>query len=192
ILARLGLQPSRYVLSLGGLDARKNQVRLVQAFELLGHDHADLRLVLVGGGTWREWLIRRRIEGSSARGRVVFAGFVTDEDLAALLVNAGVFAYVSLNEGFGLPILEAMAAGAPVVTSRVSSMPEVAGEAAILVDPRDSTAIARGITSALGPRREELVEAGRARAASRTWNDVAAEMLDVYDRASARARDSLG
>jgi len=71
-------------------------------------------------------------------------------------------------------------------------MREVAGEAAILVDPRDPTAIARGITSALGPRREELVEAGRARAASRTWNDVAAEMLDVYDRASARARDSLG
>ena len=87
-------------------------------------------------------------------------------------------------EGYGLPVIEAMAAGAPVVTSATSSLPEVAGDAAVLVDPTDVAAIARGLEDALG-RRIELVEAGLQRAAMRTWRDVARETLEVYRQAAA-------
>lgn len=91
-------------------------------------------------------------------------------------------AYPSVYEGFGLPILEAMAAGAPVVTSGISSMPEVAGGAAVLVDPTNVASIADGILEAID-RRDELIAAGRARASARTWLDVGRDTLEVYERA---------
>lgn len=179
IVDRLGLRAGGYVLAFGGLDARKNPERLVAALERLGPEHDDLHLVLAGADSWRHRLIRRRIQESPVRDRIIITGFLPDDDLAELLRRAALFAYVSLSEGFGLPILEAMAAGVPVITSRRSSMPEVAGGAAVLVDPRDVDEIAAGIRRALGER-SRLVELGARRAAARTWADVAGEMLDVY------------
>jgi len=185
ILERHGVEPGGYVFATGGLDGRKNPVRLAHAMGRLPVELAALRLVIAGPMGWRADEMRREIETSAAAHRIRLAGFVTDEELEALLRNAAVSAFVSLHEGFGLPVLEGMAAGVPVVTSRVSAMPEVAGGAAVLVDPRDIDAIARGITEALR-RRKELVPAGLARAASRTWGDFADELLDIYRWAARR------
>ena len=114
---------------------------------------------------------------------------MTPERLSALIAGATVFAYVSLYEGFGLPILDAMRAGVPVVTSSISSMPEVAGDAAVLVDPRDPQAIAAGIESAIAGRRD-LVSAGHSRVSSRGWADVAGETWEVYVWAAHRTTAS--
>ena len=180
-LARLGLEQGRYVLYFGTLEPRKNVVRLIGAFERLARDRPDLRLVLAGGRGWRFDGIERRIAASPIGDRIVTPGYVPDMDLAALIVNAAVVAYVSLYEGFGMPVLDAMALGTPVVTSRTTAMPEAAGGAALLVDPRDEADIARGIAAALADR-EGLAERGRARAATRSWADVADEHVAVYRR----------
>ncbi|HEY7131045.1 MAG TPA: glycosyltransferase family 1 protein [Candidatus Limnocylindrales bacterium] len=185
----LGLGEDPYVLSVGTLEPRKNQARLVGAFDRLADRHPSLRLVLVGGEGWRGEALRHALRESSRRDRIHLAGYVPAVRLAALMSGAAVFAYVSLYEGFGLPILDAMRAGIPVVTSAVSSMPEVAGGAAILVDPRDPEAIADGIARALACP-AELIRAGHARACGRTWADVAGETWEVY-RWAALARDRL-
>ena len=117
--------------------------------------------------------------------RIHVAGYVSQERLAALMAGAEVFSYVSLYEGFGLPILDAMRAGVPVVTSATSSMPEVAGGAAVLVDPYDPGAIATGLDEAIR-RHTDLVAAGASRATARRWADVAAETWDVYEWAARR------
>ena len=179
ILAHLGIEQGRYVLYFGTLEPRKNVVRLIGAFERVARDRPDLRLVLAGGRGWRFDGIERRIAQSPISERIVTPGYVTDIDLAALIVNSALVAYVSLYEGFGMPVLDAMALGTPVVTSRTTAMPEAAGGAAILVEPRDEAHIARGITAALADR-TGLAERGRARAATRSWADVADEHVAVY------------
>jgi glycosyltransferase involved in cell wall biosynthesis len=179
-LERYGLAAERYVLTIATLEPRKNVARLVRAFEAVASRQPDLRLVLVGGRGWRTASIQRAIARSPARDRIVVTGFVTDDDRAALLTGCGLFVYVSLYEGYGLPIVEAMQAGAPVVTSAVSSMPEAAGGAAVLVDPSDPKAIAEGMLDALR-RRAELIDAGHRRVAHLSWDRVARETLAVYD-----------
>jgi glycosyltransferase involved in cell wall biosynthesis len=185
ILARYGVAPGSYLFATGGSDARKNPVRLARALGRLGPEHGDLGLIIAGPNGWRHARIRAAIEATPAADRIRMAGYLPDEELEALLRNAAAFVYASLHEGFGLPILDAMRAGVPVVTSRVSSMPEVAGRAAVLVDPRDEADIARGIAAALGSR-EALVRAGAERVRSRTWLDVADETLEVYRWAGSR------
>ena len=177
--AELGLRKDPYILSVSTLEPRKNHARLVQAFEAMVTRHPTLRLVLVGDPGWRGDSLRRSLQQSLAADRIHVTGYVTPERLAGLLSDAAVFAYVSLYEGFGLPILDAMRAGVPVVTSSISSMPEVAGDAAVLVDPFDPRAIAAGLEMAMA-RRADLVPAGKARASLRCWSDVAAETWDVY------------
>ncbi len=178
-VARLGLRPRQFVLYFGTLEPRKNIVRLIGAFERLAQDRPGLQLVLAGARGWRHGAIDERVARSPYRDRVVTPGYVEDDDLAALIAASGAVAYVSVYEGFGMPVLDAMAVGAAVVTSRTTSMPEAAGGAAILVDPRDEADIARGMAAAL-ERHAELVERGRARASHRTWADVAGEHVDVY------------
>jgi glycosyltransferase involved in cell wall biosynthesis len=178
-VARMGLRPRSYVLYVGTLEPRKNLIRLVGAFERVARDQPDLRLVLAGAKGWRYSGIERRIADSPYRERIDMPGYVADVDLAQLIVESAAVAYVSVYEGFGLPVLDAMALGAAVVTSRTTSMPEAAGGAAVLVDPRDEADIARGITAALA-RRSELVERGHARAAARAWADVADDHIRVY------------
>jgi glycosyltransferase involved in cell wall biosynthesis len=182
ILGSLGLLPQRYVLSVGTIEPRKNHIRLLAAFERLRAMDPDLRLVLVGSWGWRGRGFRDALARSPVRDRVVLTGHVSDDTLAALLRSCAVMAYPSTYEGFGLPVLEAMAVGVPVVTSTASSLPEVAGGAAVLVDPLDVAAIADGLVEAMR-RRDGLADAGRARAAGRTWLDVARETMDIYARA---------
>lgn len=184
LLERLGLRPAGYVLALGTIEPRKNHVRLVAAFESLIAAGHDLTLVIVGELGWHAGALLRRIDASPQRERIVRLGYVDAPDLRALLEHSVTVCYVSLYEGYGLPVIEAMAAGAAVVTSSVSSMPQVAGGSAVLVDPYDVADIRRGIEEAMG-RRAELAIAGRARAASRSWADVARETIAVYEEALA-------
>jgi glycosyltransferase involved in cell wall biosynthesis len=183
-LADIGLRAGRYVLALGTIEPRKNHVRLLAAFERIAATLPDLRLVYVGDRGWRNGRFWRALASSPVRERVIVSGRLSDAALSALLGSCAMLAYPSVYEGFGLPILEGMAAGAPVVTSRTSSMIEVAGDAAVLVDPLDPDSIADGMLEALR-RRNELVAAGLARAAGRTWLDVAQETVSAYDRALA-------
>jgi len=182
IVERLHLQPQRYVLYFGTLEPRKNIARLVGAFERVSIERPWLRLVLAGAPGWRFSGIAKRIASSPARERIVLPGYVDDAGLATLIAGSAAVAYVSLYEGFGMPVLDAMALGAAVVTSRTTAMPEAAGGAALLVDPTDEADIARGLAAAI-ERRDELVALGHKRASARTWADVAAEHTEVYRHA---------
>jgi alpha-1,3-rhamnosyl/mannosyltransferase len=186
VLETLGLRPRGYLLSVGTIEPRKNLVRLVGAFERIAFERPDLKLVLVGSPGWRRGAISRRIEASPLRDRIVLTGYLPAVDVTTLIANAGVFCYVSIYEGFGLPVVEAMSAGAAVVTSRSSGMVQAAGGAAVLVDPQSEADIARGIEAALVSR-DELIMRGRERAARRSWLDSASEHRSVY-RWAARDR----
>lgn len=188
ILRALGLEGRRFVLTVGTLEPRKNHVGLVRAFE--GIDDPELLLVIAGGPGWHYRDTRRAVLGSSAASRIRLLGAVSAETLAALYRAAHVFAYPSHYEGFGLPLLEAMAAGVPVLTSNRSSMPEVAGDAALLVDPDSTDDIRRGLGRLLADAtlRAQLVERGRRREATFSWQRVAAESLATYGAAIAQRR----
>ena len=173
---------NRYVLAVGNLQPRKNMERLVCAFASVHELHRDTQLVLVGKDQWRSASIRDTVDSLAARDAIILPGYVSDGDLVALYCGAEAFAYPSLYEGFGLPILEAMSCGAPVITSTVTSMPEVAGDAALLVDPYSVEAIADALLELLGSesRRRALREAGLKRAASYSWSQTARDTLKVY------------
>lgn len=174
-----------YLLSVGSVEPRKNLFRLVEAFAALP---ARLRnrhlLVVVGGEGWRNRAILERLERAIAAGWVVRPGRVPRADLAVLYRGAVALAYPSLAEGFGLPVLEAMACGCPVVTSRVSSLPEVAGDAALLVDPQDTTSLAAALERVLteADLRAELRRRGLERARAFSWRRTAEATLAVYRR----------
>src|SRR5918995_458644 len=165
--ARLGLGGGEYVLYVGTIEPRKNIERLVAAFEVIATERPNLRLVLVGGAGWLHEGIEKRIESSPFRSRIVRPGYLAGSEVAGLIAGCACFAYVSVYEGFGMPVLDAMAFGAPVVASRTTSIPEAAGGAAVLVDPRDPADIARGLVEAM-TRRDELRGKGLARASSRS------------------------
>ena len=170
-LVRHGLAGREFVLYVGTIEPRKNLPRLVRAVAGLEGSPA---LVVAGAHGWGE------VDATGAGDvDVRFLGHVADADLAALYSAAAVFAYPSEWEGFGLPILEAMAHGAPVVTSRGTATEEVAGGAAVLVDPLDIDDIASGLESARRDR-ERLVALGRARARAMSWGSTAAATVDVY------------
>ncbi len=182
VRARHGLEGA-FVLFTGTLEPRKNLVRLVDAFAGLPEElRASHTLALVGPRGWEAEEIQRRIEAAGAQVRLL--GYVSDDELAALYQACTLFCYPSLYEGFGLPVLEAMTCGAPVLTSRVSSLPEVGGDGAAYVDPLDVADI-RGVLARLlaseGERRA-LAERGRARAAAFSWERTACEVLGALER----------
>jgi glycosyltransferase involved in cell wall biosynthesis len=180
-LAELGVRQP-YLFFLSTLQPRKNLIRLIEAFE--GLDDVDLTLVLAGRSGWLADPIERRIAESPARARIQRLGHVPDALVPALYNGAAVFVLPSLYEGFGMGVLEAMASGCPVVTSNRSSLPEVAGHAAVLVDPFDVGSIIAGIELALQPeQRAELVQAGLQRAGSCTWERAARQTLAAIRRA---------
>lgn len=184
VAARYGLPP-RYVLAVGTLEPRKNLTTLLEAFARLrrnGAVDADLRLVLAGARGWLDEPIFATVRSLGLENAVRFTGFVDDDDLPAVYSGAALFVFPSLHEGFGLPLLEAMACGVPVVTSNVSSMPEVAGAAATLVDPRDGEGLAAAIARSLrdAALRDRLREAGIARARQFSWEATARRTLDAY------------
>jgi glycosyltransferase involved in cell wall biosynthesis len=161
--------PAQYLLFVGTLEPRKNLAGLLDALDVLGA--AAPPLVVAGAAGWGDEATRERLSRSA---NVVMVGHVAEDDLAALYAEALVLCYPSVLEGFGLPILEAMGQGTPVVTSRGTSTEEVAGGAAVLVDPHDTESIALGISDALS-RRHELSQLGLQRARGATW-DATAEL----------------
>lgn len=181
--ARHGL-PERYVLFVGTLEPRKNLARLVDAFEkaVLATDAPDV-LVLCGGAGWKNDDVFARIEQSPVRARIRVLGYVPDDELAAAYSGCSMFVYPSVSEGFGLPPLEAMACGAPVLTSNSSALPETVGDAALLVDPLATDAIADGMIRILTDEalRARLVDSGAARARDLGWDAVAARTVEVYE-----------
>jgi glycosyltransferase involved in cell wall biosynthesis len=169
----------KVVLNVGAIQKRKNIARLVEAFETL---EPDWRLVLAGSLGYGSADILARIERSPARDRISILGYVSPEELARWYSRAMVFAFPSLDEGFGMPVLEAMAAGTPVVTSNRSALPEVAGDAAILVDPESTEALgaALRLLAGNGDLRRDLAGRGMERARLFTWEKAVRETWDVY------------
>ena len=188
---RRGL-PERFVLFVGTLEPRKNLVRLVEAFARIraGADrHIGARLVLAGGKGWLYDELFARVEALGLGEQVTFPGYVASDELPLWYNAATVLAYPSIYEGFGLPVLEAQACGTPVLTSNVSSLPEAAGEAALMVDPYDVEALAAGLHRLLvdEPLRHELRERGLAHAGQFSWPRAAQETARVYWRALCEA-----
>jgi glycosyltransferase involved in cell wall biosynthesis len=182
LLARLGIDRP-YLACVGTLEPRKNLVTALRAFARVASD--DVALVVVGGRGWRNAAFEEEL--ARVPGKVVLTGFVSDEELVGILAGARCFLYPSLHEGFGFPPLEAMACGTPVVTSSVSSLPEVVGDAGLLVDPRDVEAVADAVERVLGDDalHARLRESGLRRAASYTWGRCAAETVGAYRLAMA-------
>ena len=171
------------MLSLGTVEPRKNLATLVAAFGRLPDALRQTHLLVVAGA--EGWLRVDPESLAAAAGvgdRLRCLGAVDEADLPLLYAGAAAFAYPSLYEGFGLPPLEAMACGAPVVTSNTSSLPEVVGEAAVLVDPTSVDSVRDGLAAVLadGERRRALRAAGLARAAEFSWERTARETLAVY------------
>jgi glycosyltransferase involved in cell wall biosynthesis len=175
------LLPARFVLSVGTLQPRKNYVRLIEAFHQVSRD-TDAGLVISGAPGWMYGGIFRRVDELGLGSKVLFPGYVAEADLPALYSLAEVFAFPSLYEGFGLPPLEAMACGTPVVASNTSSLPEVVGDAAWLVDPLDVSALADALRSLLeeSPLRTRQVQRGLAQAQRFTWSAAAHKLLRLY------------
>jgi glycosyltransferase involved in cell wall biosynthesis len=173
------VEREKVILNVGAIQTRKNIARLVEAFETLD---GSWRLVLAGSFGYGSEEIRRRIAGSRAGSRIEVLGYIPAAELAGWYARAAVFAFPSLDEGFGMPVLEAMAAGTPVVTSTASALPEVAGDAALLVDPQDGDAIAGALHRLAedAELRADLERRGRARAAGFTWEKAVRETWDVY------------
>ncbi|MGQ9887085.1 MAG: glycosyltransferase family 4 protein [Aggregatilineales bacterium] len=181
---KYGISDVDFLLSVGTVQPRKNYVRLIQALGVLRKRGHDLHLVVVGGKGWLQDPIYEAMDKFSLQPYTHFVGFADDADLPALYSAARCFVLPSLYEGFGLPVLEAMACGAPVVTSSVSSLPEVAGDAALLADPLDVSSIADTVERVLTDNdlRDNLVRAGLARAAEFTWERAARKLHEIYCR----------
>ena len=188
--SRYGL-PESYILYVGTIQPRKNIDSLIEAYARLKRDRENLpRLVIVGR---KGWLFERLFERISELGlthEVLFTGFVPDEDLPFIYDGACVFAYLSLFEGFGLPPLEAMACGVPVVVSNTTSLPEVVGDAGISVVPTDIDAIAAALKTVLDNHESAATMRNRGRERARTfsWERCARETLEIYRAIWAKSR----
>ncbi len=180
--------PPRFVFYAGTLEPRKNLGRLIQALGKLQEQGLEPHLILAGPNGWLgNSRLEEAIQEAGLAGRVRYLGYVPEEDLPGLYSLATLFAFPSLYEGFGLPPLEAMACGAPTLTSRGSAMAEVCGEAALLVDPRDVDEMAQGLARLWtdASLRAELRERGFRQARKYSWEQTARETAALYERVSA-------
>ena len=181
---RLGIE-DEFLLFVGTIEPRKNLLTLVRAYEeVLRETALRPQLVIAGREGWLMDDLFAYINRAGLQDRLRFTGYLAEEDLAALYSSCRVFIYPSLYEGFGLPPLEAMACGAPVITSRIQSIMEVTASAALLVEPTDAAALAQAIIKLLEDegQREQLKAAGRARALEFTWEKTAEQTLELYRR----------
>ncbi|MDP9131889.1 MAG: glycosyltransferase family 4 protein, partial [Nitrospirota bacterium] len=173
-----------YVFCVAGSDPTKNVGCLVEAFALLPQALRDGFDLLLAGDVCKRTDIRAAIERFGISGQTKLVGVVSDEELIAYYQQAAVFVFPSLYEGFGLPVLEAMGCGCPVIASNTSSLPEVAGHAALLIDPRQSDQVMRELTRVLeSPSLQATLRArGLAQANTFTWDRTARETVAVYER----------
>lgn len=174
------VERDQIILSVGAIQRRKNTSRLVEAFEQLD---SGWKLVLAGSSGFDSREALERIQRSPRKNDIQVLGYVPNDKLEELYRRASIFAFPSLDEGFGMPVLDAMARGVPVVTSNVSAMPEVAGDAALLVDPKDVASIAEGLRrlAADSALRDALILAGMARAKEFTWERAVEATWRVYE-----------
>jgi glycosyltransferase involved in cell wall biosynthesis len=178
--------PDRFILFVGTLEPRKNLRRLIEAFASVSAAAPDVKLVIVGASGWLTSDLAPLIHRRGLTDRMIFTGYVSDDELPHWYQAATIFCYPSLYEGFGLPVLEAMACGTPVVTSNTSAIPELAGGAAVLADPTSITALAEALTALLGdpPRQQEMRGASITRAKFYAWDRTARATLDVIREAA--------
>jgi glycosyltransferase involved in cell wall biosynthesis len=185
---------SPYLLYLGTLQPRKNLLRLIEAFTLSGLHQEGVSLVLAGKAGWLAQPILEAIEKlpPAIREKVRLTGYIGETEKNLLLSGATVMVFPSLYEGFGFPVLEAQACGTPVICSNTSSLPEVAGDGAILIDPQDVNALAEAMTNIVGEDsiRSRLITAGRVNTLRFTWDAAAAQVMNVLEKALVTAERS--
>jgi glycosyltransferase involved in cell wall biosynthesis len=181
ILAKYHVPNVPYIITVGTVQPRKNYSRLVEALHRV-RDHYDIHLVVAGGRGWLEDEFYNTIQKTHMTEYVHVTGFVADEDLPALYSGAVCMAYPSLYEGFGIPILEGMACGVPVLTSNTSSLPEVAGDAAIMVDPYRIDAIQEGLERLISDQnlRHNLIQKGFIQSKKFTWKESGRQLNMLY------------
>jgi len=181
--------PDRFILFVGAMVANKNLVRLIKAFQAIRNepDNKDVGLVIAGIQTWNSKPIIELAKKLEIERHVTFAGFVPIEDMASLYTLSTLYAFPSIVEGFGLPILEAFACETAVITSNATAMPEVAGDAAILIDPYNVDDIADAMVKVLSDEslQKVMIKKGLERAKNFTWKKTAEKTLEVYKKASA-------
>jgi glycosyltransferase involved in cell wall biosynthesis len=188
---------NKRVLIVSAVAAHKNHFRLLEAFEMVHQKHPDAELIIVGN--IRDHVRSRfcsALDEVTSRNqgiKISLREYSTDEEIVSLYRNAAVFVYPSLYEGFGLPVLEAMAQGCPVITSNVSSLPEVVGDAAVLIDPFNTTELAQAMTKVLtdDKLKREMSLKGVNRAKLFSWDTTAAKYVDVFDRVLMDKRGEL-
>lgn len=183
VLDKYGLTYKKYVLFLGTMQPRKNIIRLVDAFQKLkSENHIEEKLAIFGGKGWLWEPILEKITEAGKNGSVKYFNYADEKDLPYLYSGASLLTLPALYEGFGLPPLEAMASGTPVVVSNVSSLPEVVGDAGELIDPNSVDDIARGLLKVLTDLtvREQMIVKGLARSKEFTWEATAKQTLEVF------------
>lgn len=185
VVEKYGIR-GKYLLYVGTLQPRKNLARVLGAFREILDSFPDVTLVLAGGKGWLFEQIAAEISRLQLTNRVILPGFIPEADKPALLSGATAFLFPSLYEGFGLPALEAMACGTPVLASNVSSLPEVVGEAAVLVSPTDTAAIAGGMRQLLADAtlRKTLVARGYQQAAQFSWEKTGQQIWEILIQAA--------
>jgi len=178
--------PARFILAVGTLEPRKNFTNVIKSFVILKRKYSDLKLVIVGKPGWKYHEIERAVKSYQLENEVVFLGYVQSHELNQIYHLATVFVFPSLYEGFGIPPLEAMSSGCPVVSSNLASMPEVIGDAGLLIDPKSAVKIADAISSLLeNPQlRTMLIERGYRRSQKFSWENSAKAALEVFNEYS--------
>ncbi len=183
IRKKYSVQHVSYIFAIGTVQPRKNYGRLIESLATLRKRGQDLHLVIAGGKGWLEDAIYETMNRTHMNEYVHFIGFVDEADLPGLYSAATCLAFPSLYEGFGLPILEAMKCGTPVITSNISSLPEVAGDAALIINPYDQDELTDGLEKIIQDKalRETLIKKGYSRVQQFTWETSAKQLISIYE-----------
>jgi glycosyltransferase involved in cell wall biosynthesis len=175
--------PENFILAVGTVEPRKNFDTLIKSFVIIKRKFPDYKLVIAGKKGWKYHIVEAALKHYKMEQDVIFTGYLEDADLKAIYALAKVFVFPSLYEGFGIPPLEAMASGCPVVSSNVASLPEVVGQGGLLIDPKNALKIADAVCSLLEDEqaRQMMIERGKAQAEKFSWEESAAKALEVIN-----------